>query len=142
MDASFSATHAHTNKIALDSITQDSADKINNAASKPYVDDKITKMMCWTNFMNYIGEKDPSTVTGETLYNAVRWHQTAAGTSTVWDIYYWDEASASWKYIDHWTTMPEDVASFRNTDSTNDANKYAFLVFENWTYGSTLNPLG
>ncbi len=117
------------------------------ADTDAYTDDKILKMMVWTNMQGYIGQTDPNTSDEwrPQLYIGFKWYRGTPGTDTEFVGQQWIGVSetnpSGWSPISNWVVEPEDVASWLYLDHTGDNDKYAALAFGEWSYLATINPL-
>ena len=114
-----------------------------DGVSADYVDDKILKLMAWTNFIGYIGTIDPATQPEEKagFYIGTRWYKGDISTDNTFLGFQWLGDSLGWEPITNWVTEPQDVASWLWTDYTSANNRYAVLAFEQWSNVNTINPL-
>ncbi len=114
-------------------------------ASEQYVDDKIVKMMAWTNYIGYLGQTDPATIPEikAEFFLGSKWYKGTPGVDTVFPGWQWlgDGENLGWADIGQWTIEPQDVASWRYVDETDPAKYYAVLAFEDWRFTNTINPL-
>ncbi len=112
-------------------------------ASESFVEDKVIKVMAWSNYMGLMGPDDPlptldppqgtwwfqgNPLAGDTTFAMHQLTQTGEGKQ--------------WNYnMDTWTNGPQDVASWQNLQAAGANDKYVILANMQYYYVSSLFPL-